>query len=301
MPRRPQPGAGQPPAAARGPATCSASLRVTVFSPDDLDAGEGRAGRAAALPRRHARGAGRRSTTRCGSSSTGSCASATRCSSQAGGRLDERRRVDARRVGRQAGRRRRAASGTPGRRWSSGSTPLRRARPTTQLAGAADDGRAALRAAVAARRAWPRRWPTARGDDVRRGVSTVGPHRDELDAVDRRAAGAHPRLAGRAAHPGAGAAPRRPPPGRRAHRLDAGARARRRVLRARPRPGRRAARPPARRPDRAHDGAGGCPPRRAPERGARASRRPARSSTTIVPAAAVGGRDAGDATTTRCR
>ena len=55
------------------------ALRVTVFSPDDLDAGQGRPGRAPPLPRRHAGGARTPATTRCAPSSTRCCASATPC------------------------------------------------------------------------------------------------------------------------------------------------------------------------------------------------------------------------------
>ena len=45
----------------------------------------------------------------------------------------------------------------------------------------ADQRRAALRAAVARNGVWPPRLAEARSDDVRRGVSTVGPHRDDLE------------------------------------------------------------------------------------------------------------------------
>ena len=83
-------------------------------------------------------------------------------------------------------------------------------------------------------------------DDLRRGVSTVGPHRDDVDLVDRRPAGPHPRLAGRAAVAGLGAAAGLPHRRHRRRREPADPAPRRRVLRARPRPLRRPARQPAR-------------------------------------------------------
>ena len=94
----------------------------------------------------------------------------------------------------------------------------------------------------------------ARADDLRRAVSTVGPHRDELDLRIGGLPARTARVAGRAAHARPGAAARRPSAGRRPHRLDPGARARRRPVRARHPPGHRAARVAARRPDRHHDG-----------------------------------------------
>ena len=50
----------------------------------------------------------------------------------------------------------------------------------------------------------------SRTDDLRRGVNTVGPHRDELAVGARRAQARTPRLAGRAALPRPGPAPRDP-------------------------------------------------------------------------------------------
>ena len=156
---------------------------------------------------------------------------------QVGGRLDEDATTtldvwDAR-------LRRRGRAVRPGRAtaWSSGSRPFV-VEAYDQLAGRPTDvglvydppwRHTGLAAALAA----------ARDADLRRGVSTVGPHRDEVALIDRRAAGAHTRLAGRAAHAGPRPAPRRPSAGGRAHRLDAGARARRRAVRARPRSGAR--------------------------------------------------------------
>ena len=49
------------------------------------------------------------------------------------------------------------------------------------VAGDAGRGAPALRAAVARRPGWPPRWPPAATDDLRRGVTLVGPHRDDLD------------------------------------------------------------------------------------------------------------------------
>ena len=80
-------------------------VRVTVFSPDDLTLGEGRPGGSAALPRRHARRAGRE-VRRAAAGARPDRAPAQR--PVAPGRRPPRRvgGNDARRVGRQAGRRR---------------------------------------------------------------------------------------------------------------------------------------------------------------------------------------------------
>ena len=91
---------------------------------------------------------------------------------QAGGRLDDDAGGDARRVGRQAGRRSATGSGTPGRRSSSACAPLV-TEAYGDLAGVATPvrleydppwRRTGLAAALA----------EARDADVRRGVSTVG-------------------------------------------------------------------------------------------------------------------------------
>ena len=89
---------------------------------------------------------------------------------------------------------------------------------------------------------------------MRRGVSTVGPHRDELGLTINGLPARTHASQGEQRTPGAGPAARRPPAGRRADGFDAGARARRRAVRARQRPGDGAARPPPRRPGRHHDG-----------------------------------------------
>ena len=74
----------------------------------------------------------------------------------------------------------------------------------------------------------------------------------------------HPRLAGRAAVAGPGAAARRPPRGHRRHRQRPRPAARRRVLRARPRPQRRPPRQPARRARPSSRAPAACPPRPSP-------------------------------------
>ena len=99
---------------------------------------------------------------------------------QLGGRLDRRRRDDPRRVGQPSCRRPASSSVGRGPRWSSGPAHTS-PRAYAQLAGSATvtsrwsmrrpGERRGLAAALAA----------ARDDDVRRGVSTVGPHRDELE------------------------------------------------------------------------------------------------------------------------
>ena len=56
----------------------------------------------------------------------------------------------------------------------------------------------------------------ARADELRRGLSLVGPHRDDWSCDHQRKARPHPCLAGRAADPCPGPAPGCPPPGGRA-------------------------------------------------------------------------------------
>ena len=215
-------------------------VRVTVFSPDDLTLVKGGAGRSPAVPRRHARGAGRE------------------VRRPAPGARPHRppaqhAAAPGRRPPRRGGRRRRStcgtpswptsatASATPGRRSSTGcgrssreayDAPRRRA----------DRGRAGLRPAVAARRAGRGAGRAPATPTCERGVSTVGPHRDELAlSIAGLPARTHASQ-GEQRTLGPGAAAGRPPPGRRAHRVDAGARARRRAVRARPGSGDRAAR-----------------------------------------------------------
>ena len=105
---------------------------------------------------------------------------------QAGGKATPDVVSDARRVGRQAGRARRRRSSRPGARSSTRLEPVAAKAYAAVAAGAAAIGlryvsswanpdeleeRAALHAALGA----------ARADDLRRGVTTVGPHRDELE------------------------------------------------------------------------------------------------------------------------
>ena len=80
----------------------------------------------------------------------------------------------------QARRRPASSSVGPGPRWSSG--PARTSsRPTPQLAGSATIGHASPTRRRGARVGLAAALAAARDDDVRRGVSTVGPHRDELE------------------------------------------------------------------------------------------------------------------------
>ena len=104
--------------------------------------------------------------------------------------------------------RRGSSSVMPGPRWWRGSS--RTSRPRTTSWPATYDHVGLSYDPPWRRSGWPPRLLPARERDVRRGVSTVGPHRDELTLRDRRPAGAHPRLAGGAAHARAGAASRRP-------------------------------------------------------------------------------------------
>ena len=155
---------------------------------------------------------------------------------QSGGRLDAGRRVHPRRVGRQARRRRARPSPT------ARAALLERLAPV--LAATYD---AAGPAPGAGRRAtydapWRRRGGLAaalvdaRRDDLRRGVSTVGPHRDDLDLA----------IGGLPARTHASQGEQRSlalalrlavaPGGHRGARHAADPAARRRVLRARPRP-----------------------------------------------------------------
>ena len=204
--QRARPGAGQPATARSGPATCSGSCgsrcsRPTTsqlvkggpaerrrFLDDTLVAlgvevrrGPPRA-RPDAPPAQHAAPPGRRPPDGDGVTT-----------------LDvwDAKLVDGRRAVRSgAGR---AASSGSRRRWP---------RPTPQLAGTRTGHRAGYEPAWRATRARRPRSLRPRDDDVRRGVSTVGPHRDELELSIDGHAGAHPRVTGRAAHAGAGVAPR---------------------------------------------------------------------------------------------
>ena len=161
------------------------SLRVSVFTPDDLaivkdGPGERRRFLDDALVSLHPRNDGLRTepSTRC-------CGSATRCSSRRAGGSTSRRRS-------------RSTCGT--RSWRRPAPPwspprldlLDRMRPVlTETYDALARRPAAVTAryeaavarrptAATRRRRWPRRSPRSRGDDVRRGVSTVGPHRDDV-------------------------------------------------------------------------------------------------------------------------
>ena len=154
-------------------------VRVTVFSPDDLALVKGGPSRAPAVPRRRPGCTGdqvRRDAPRARPHPP-----ATQHAAAPGRRASRRRcRDDARRVGQPSWPRPASSSAARGRRSSSGSTPhvadgLRRSWPATTTSVASTTprrgGRRGLAAALAA----------ARADDVRRGVSTVGPHRDELE------------------------------------------------------------------------------------------------------------------------
>ena len=169
------------------------SLRVSVFTPDDLAIVKGGPASAGASPTRCWWGC-ILATTRCGSRSTASCASATPCCEGAGGRLDEGAAFtldvwDAK------------LAGSGGALAAARLDLLDRMRPPLAAtydalarrpahveasyeaawAGAAvrggegsGDRQAALTEALAAALA------SARSEDVRRGVSTTGPHRDEV-------------------------------------------------------------------------------------------------------------------------
>ena len=237
--------------ASAAPATCSAWCGSPSSRPTTSTLVKGGPGRAPALPRRHPRRPGRQ---------------VRRAAARARPHRAPAQHPAApgRRSARRGRRRRRSTCGTPAWPTSASSSDgpgdagrAARRRTSSPPTSSSPAGRPRSHWCTTRRggaTAWPRRWPRHATADVRRGVSTVGPHRDEVDAARRRHAGPHPRLAGRAAHAGAGPAPRRPPAGGRAHRVDAGARARRRAVRARRRAGDGAARAPARRAGRDHDG-----------------------------------------------
>ena len=105
-------------------------------------------------------------------------------------------------LGEDAGRR-------PGARWSTG---WRRwwPRPTTGWPRRPSSVGARLRRALAGRRAWPPAWPPPAPDDLRRGVTHRRAPPRRAGAGARRPAGPHPRLPGRAALAGPGPAPGRP-------------------------------------------------------------------------------------------
>ena len=134
---------------------------------------------------------------------------------QSGGRASAGRGRHPRRVGPAAGRRRARSWSTARERLAGRARAARRRRPTAAWPGR----RPASMVAQRYRRSWDgdlldgARRPPGR-DDLRRGVNTVGPHRDDLRARARRPRGPDPRLPGRAALPGPGPAPRDPPAGR---------------------------------------------------------------------------------------
>ena len=159
------------------------ALRVTVFSPDDLELVKGGPAERRRLPRRHRWS---RSTRR---------NDALRTRRRAGPAAAQRAAEAGRRPARPptvappstCGTPSSAAAGEalgrgPRRRWSADLRPTlaaglrrggRRAEPTsTSRYDAAVAGR---------RRAWPPRWPRRGATTLRRGVSLVGPHRDELE------------------------------------------------------------------------------------------------------------------------
>ena len=229
-------------------------LRVTVFAPDDLAAGEGRARRAARLPRRAPR---RRSSPRYDAAR----ADYERVLKQRNALLrGGLRGDDARRHPRRV---RRPARCAPAPSWRAGRLRLlerlvpavaeayaelarrthRRSTATYEAEWAA--GRRST-ATCESRRCSTRFAPRRRAE-IDRGVTLVGPHRDEwrllVDGLDSRtqASQGEQRTLALALRLGG------PPPVRRAHRQLAGAAARRRVQRAR-RPARgRAGRAPRRR------------------------------------------------------
>ena len=184
--RRAGPDPGQPQAGRGRRATCTTRCRCTVFSPEDLGRRQGGPGGAPAIPRRDPGRArpeggagGRRDRAR-------SCASGRPCCGS--GRTRRRR-----------GRPRPSTSGT--RRLDAAGTAL--------VDGPRAPGRATSAPLVGAHYAgWPaqrdrrststterslgratcsRRWPSAAADDLRGACHTVGPHRDDLELVDRRA------------------------------------------------------------------------------------------------------------------
>ena len=248
---RSQPRAGEPAAAQAGPGPARRAAGVTVFAPDDLELVKGGPAERrrylddalVAVPPAVRRPAlrGRQGP------------QAAQRPAQGGRRSPRReRRLHPRRVGRQARRGRRRAWPRPARPCSPASPPCC-PRPTTPWPTArrrsppptSPSGRAAGLADGAG--GGPRR------DDLRRGVSTVGPHRDDVDL----------RLAGLPARTHASQGEQRSLAlalRLAAHHvitdvtgIGAGPAARRRVLRARPRPQRRPAREPPGGPDAAHE------------------------------------------------
>ena len=132
---------------------------------------------------------------------------------QSGGRVTAGGRHHARRVGPAAGRRRQGPGGGPR---AAGGGPWTRSWPAPTDAwparGTASWWVSATGAAGTA--TCSRALEASRTDDLRRGVNTVGPHRDELDLGIDGPRGPHPRLPGGAALPGPGPAAGRPRAGR---------------------------------------------------------------------------------------
>ena len=156
------------------------ALRTTVFSPEDIGVVRVGPGRATTIPRRDAGGRGYprppgrpRRSRRSSASGPPFFAAAGRRLTRGGG--DDARRVGrpARRVGHGAGR----GPGGTGRgavRHSSGRTTRGWPEPRP-WSDSSTGGRG--------RAGCSTRWPQARPEDLVRGVSTVGPHRDELELV----------------------------------------------------------------------------------------------------------------------
>ena len=200
-----QPGAGQPPAPRTGPRPAGRRAGHGVLSRRP-HAGQGRPGRPAAVPRRHAGEPGREvrrrpPRARPHRAPAQHAATPVRRST----RRDDN--VHARRVGCQAGRGGgavRPGPGDAGTRIEPHVVAAYSGSPGPTMSGSCTTrpGERRARRGVCA----------ARELDVRRGVSTVGPHATSW-CCRSAAAGPHPRLAGGAAHAGAGAAPRRPPAG----------------------------------------------------------------------------------------
>ena len=238
-------------------------LRVTVFSPDDLRLVKGGPGGPARLPRRPPRrdraalrgrpqrlragappaqraaaAAGAATPTASPRSTCSTTSSPGRAASSCGAACGSSSGSPPR-----SGRptRRSRASRRRSTRCTRPSGP-RAPRPTDGLRGAAPGG---ARASAGRR-------------EIDRGVTLVGPHRDEwrlrLDGLDARNHASQGEQRTLALAP----APRRPPAVRRDHRHRAGAAPRRRVQRARPRPRGSAGRAPAGRADAGDDRVGGC-------------------------------------------
>ena len=192
-------------------------LRVTRVRARRPRAGEGRPGRAPALPRRRPRGARTPATTPSAAEVDKVLKQRNALLKGAGGRLDESAALtldvwDAKLV--ESGGA--LAVGPPG--------PARPARARCwratydAVAHGPAEVTAGLRGRLGRRRAWPRRWPRPARTTCAGACPPSGPHRDDLDLQIGGLPGPHPRLPGRAAVAGPGPAPGRPPRDHRRHR-----------------------------------------------------------------------------------